>query len=258
MAQGGLRAAVAGLTARVSAGHDIVWDDAKIARLWDHHAAVGAGYFSEKHGEQILRAARIPLHQPLRVLDFGCGPGFLWDHLRRLGSRWIYTGLDLSEAGLARLDHRAAGSPDFAGTHLLKQLPTGLEPGNYDLVLLIEVVEHLDDERLDQTLREAARLLRPGGQLLITTPNNEDLAASTHFCPDCGARFHQWQHVRSWTTASLARALAPYGFAEIESQAVNLTVAGHVRRTIDRLRRRLRGQPMPHLVALFAKDSPAI
>jgi len=56
-------------------------------------------------------------------------------------------------------------------------------------VLLIEVVEHLKSDILDATLREIHRIMRPGGVLLITTPNNEDLSRSMKFCPDCGAIF---------------------------------------------------------------------
>lgn len=242
------------MTAQLVAGHEIVWDEVKIARLWNHHAAVGTKFFSEKHGEQILKLSNAPLREQLRVLDFGCGPGSLWQHLQRLGSSWEYTGLDPSKSAISQLDLIAGGSPRFAGADLLSELPTGLAAGSYDLVLLIEVVEHLDDTRLDETLREIARLLKPGGLLFITTPNEENLGASTKFCPDCGARFHEWQHVRSWSDESLARYLAQSGFGLISSRATNLTVAGRLRRAVDRARWWLRGQPMPHLIALFKRE----
>jgi len=83
----------------------------------------------------------------------------------------------------------------------------------FDVVLLIEVVEHLRSDILDATLREIHRVMRPGGVLLITTPNNEDLSRSMKFCPDCGAIFHEWQHVRAWDVVGLAKELKAYGFA---------------------------------------------
>ena len=81
-----------------------------------------------------------------------------------------------------------------------------------DAVSLIEVVEHLDDQTLPVVLAEARRVLRPGGTLLVTTPYQEDLSASTMQCPECGAEFHAIQHVRSWTPRALGSVLAAAGF----------------------------------------------
>lgn len=233
--------------------HDIEWDEAKIARLWDYHASVGAEYFADKHGGRILKASGLPLREPLRVLDYGCGPGFLWRHLQELGSRWRYTGIDVSADSIAELKARAGDAANFDGVYQLGSLPVAVPAEGFDAALMIEVVEHLDDARLDATLREVARLLKPGGKLLITTPNDEDLAASKKFCPECGAKFHEWQHVRSWKADSLARCLFAYGFREVRSQATNITIADWVSRLKFRFGRRLRNYPSPHLIALFEK-----
>lgn len=235
------------------AEHDIEWDEVKIARLWNYHASVGAGYFSDKHGERILKLSGLPLREAFRVLDFGCGPGFLWRHLGRLGSRWRYTGMDVSEDSVALLNQLAGGAANFDGAHQLKDLPSGLPAQAYDVVVMIEVLEHLDDARLDATLREVARLLRPGGMLLITTPNDEDLATSKKFCPECGAKFHEWQHVRSWTAQSLSACLGAYGFRIRWAQATNVTIADRLSRAKYRLGRRLRNYASPHLIALFER-----
>lgn len=231
--------------------HDIVWDDATIARLWNHHASTNKDYFSDSHGERILKASRLPLGEPLNVLDYGCGPGFLWQHLQRLGARWRYTGLDVSPDSVAALGRRAGGSANFEGAHLLAGLPTKLAAQSYDLAVMIEVVEHLDDARLSATLREIARLLKPGGRLLLTTPNDEDLVAASKFCPECGAKFHERQHVRSWTAQSLSACLAANGFLTKWVRATNITVADPISRAKYLLLRRLRRQREPNLIALF-------
>jgi hypothetical protein len=63
-------------------------------------------------------------------------------------------------------------------------------------------------------LGEIRRILKPGtGYLFVTTPNNENLEASTVFCPECGAVFHRYQHLRSFTIESLEELMRSHGFA---------------------------------------------
>ncbi len=58
-------------------------------------------------------------------------------------------------------------------------------------------------------------LLAPGGWLVCTTPNDENLEAAMVFCPASGKIFHPMQHVRSWTAGSLAARMAAEGFADV-------------------------------------------
>lgn len=194
--------------------HKIVWDDQKVSRLWKYYSRTepyADMYFSKQLGKRILRSSKIPVDEPIRVLDFGCGPGYLWDHVQSISKKWIYTGLDFSPDSVDALNKRASGHAQFSGAQHISRLPSRLPAGSFDAVFLFEVIEHLNDDYLDQTMQEIFRLLAPGGVVVVTTPNNEDLAQLTRFCPDCGAVFHQWQHVRSWTSASLAECFAKYG-----------------------------------------------
>src|SRR5262249_21756060 len=50
-----------------------------------------------------------------------------------------------------------------------------LNAGSFDVVSLVEVLEHLDDP--DSVLADAARLVRPGGAIYLTTPNGKSLSA---------------------------------------------------------------------------------
>ena len=69
------------------------------------------------------------------------------------------------------------------------------------------------DSHLDVTLQELRRILKPRtGYLFLTTPNNENLEASTVFCPECGAVFHHYQHLRSFTVDSLQELMHSHGF----------------------------------------------
>jgi SAM-dependent methyltransferase len=97
----------------------------------------------------------------LRWLDIGCGRG---DLLRRVRDEWQPAALH----GVDPIDWLA---DDLRGDVQLRTLPAeesgGLEP--MDRVALIEVIEHL--EAPWSVLRSAARLLTPGGVIVVTTPN---------------------------------------------------------------------------------------
>ena len=243
--------------------HRIDWNDVTVSRLWNYYSrtAPQSGlYFSKLFGDDILRATRLPLGDALRVLDFGSGPGFLWDHLQRMGSRWTYTGLDFSSDSVDALRRKAEGHACFGSALAVTGLPAELPASQFDAALMIEVVEHLDDARLGASLDEVSRLLKPGGALVITTPNEEDLAQSTKFCPDCGAIFHEWQHVRSWSVRGLANSVCPHGFQLRFAQALDFAARARLRRASP-LRRLLHlvrsrfGRPaaQPHLIAVFER-----
>jgi SAM-dependent methyltransferase len=96
----------------------------------------------------------------------GCGDGSFLDHLSaHVGDpRVSYLGVDYSEHQLAK----AARLPyEFHKCDLGEGIP--LPDASVDLVNAAEVIEHLYDP--DLLVDESARVLRPGGHLVVTTPN---------------------------------------------------------------------------------------
>lgn len=242
--------------------HEIEWDGEKVSRLWNYYSKnqpFSDVYFSKLFGREILKYCALRLDEPLDVLDFGCGPGFIWEHLARLGSRWKYTGVDFSSSSVVEVVRKADGSECFKGAHHISSLPVALPDAHFDAVLLFEVVEHLNDIHLNDTLAEVARLLKCGGAVVITTPNNEDLSKSKKFCPECGAIFHEWQHLRSWNVESLSGYMRERGFVlrmvkTLDFTAERLDVAGLLRKARGFVRRMLDGaQRDPHMIAVFRK-----
>ncbi len=69
------------------------------------------------------------------------------------------------------------GIPIDYGVDLRERLP--YDDASFDVVLLIEVIEHLSDHQT--TLGELARILKPGGSLILTTPNVMRLNSRVHF-----------------------------------------------------------------------------
>jgi 2-polyprenyl-3-methyl-5-hydroxy-6-metoxy-1,4-benzoquinol methylase len=242
--------------------HQIRWSPEHVSRLWDYYSRTppySEVYFAKLYGQQILARSGLDLRQPYQVLDFGCGPGFVWEHLSELRSEWRYTGLDSSARSVAETIRKGGGKRLFIDAHQVTSLPSVLPGGAFDVALLIEVVEHLDDAHLQTSLSEVHRLLKPGGSVVVTTPNQEDLELSKRFCPECGAVFHEWQHVRSWSVPAFSSTMAAHGFALRRAETLDLGTPTFGLRGLASLARTLlraaRGEPrhLPHMVAVFDK-----
>jgi 2-polyprenyl-3-methyl-5-hydroxy-6-metoxy-1,4-benzoquinol methylase len=100
--------------------------------------------------------------RPGRVLDVGCGRGFLLDAFRRRG--WTVEGTEMSEASSAHA-REILGIPVRIGP--LESL--GLPAASFDAVTLWHVLEHVTTP--GSMLAEIRRILKPGGVLLVSVPN---------------------------------------------------------------------------------------
>jgi SAM-dependent methyltransferase len=97
---------------------------------------------------------------PCRLLEIGCGTGNVLHALGRFGQA---VGIE-RDPGLRAVGH-AAGL-DIRPGALPHDLP--VPDGWADAVLLLDVIEHLDDDL--ESLRAVRRTLRPGGVLVVTVP----------------------------------------------------------------------------------------
>ncbi|HEV2530623.1 bifunctional 2-polyprenyl-6-hydroxyphenol methylase/3-demethylubiquinol 3-O-methyltransferase UbiG [Phenylobacterium sp.] len=112
-------------------------------------------------------AARRPF-EGLRLLDIGCGGGLLSEPMTRLG--FEVTGVDASarNVGTASAHAEAAGlAIDYRCTTAEDLLAADEAP--FDVILNMEVVEHVADP--GEYLRSCARLLKPGGLMIVATLN---------------------------------------------------------------------------------------
>jgi 2-polyprenyl-3-methyl-5-hydroxy-6-metoxy-1,4-benzoquinol methylase len=220
----------------------IVWDERLLQRFWSFYANQPETYFSFAKGADIVRHARGYLKEGDLVLDYGCGPGFLLHELLKAG--FSAGGADISVDVIGRNGPALGSQKNLLGLFAIDEL---LQEGRtFDAIFLIEVVEHLYDDALAATLRNCRTLLKPGGRLFVTTPNDERLEDSIVYCPVSNVTFHRWQHVRSWNSTTLPAALRKHGFAVDE--VITCTFRDHreqqvsplrrtVRRVLDRLRK---------------------
>jgi len=131
------------------------------AALTREQVALGNPSFVWRTGQD-RRLNLIRRYVPLegaRVLDIGCGIGTYVRKLGELAGRAY--GIDI-DTGRVR-----QGTTGSLAVAVSEQLP--FETGAFDAVLLNEVIEHVHDDR--ETLREACRVVRPGGHVIIYAPN---------------------------------------------------------------------------------------
>ena len=99
------------------------------------------------------------------VVDCACGEGLSSEIFLRAGARSL-TGFDLSEEAVAAARKRCAGNATFSTTGGVT-LP--IADRSADLYVALETLEHIEEDRA--FLREAARVLKPDGVFICSTPN---------------------------------------------------------------------------------------
>jgi len=99
------------------------------------------------------------------LLEIGCGSGKILKRMEHMG--WRSEGVDFDDAAVEIA--RKKGLQVHAGMVEDQAYPND----HFDVILMSQVIEHVHDPFA--LLREARRILKPGGRLILITPNNESL-----------------------------------------------------------------------------------
>lgn len=104
------------------------------------------------------------LPQGTRVLDAGCGEGVLVEEFH---GRLAIEGID----------------PNYASDHVTRGSLTALPYGDatFERATCLDVLEHLTFEEQPKAIAELFRVIRPGGELLVSVPNLAHLQSRVHF-----------------------------------------------------------------------------
>lgn len=145
----------------------------------------------------------LPWHPGGKLLEIGCGNGDRLALFRDLG--WKVSGIE-PDAEAAQL----------ANARELDVLADTLQPGtlpaaSFDAILMSHVIEHIPHPH--ETIRECRRLLRPGGILIMLTPNTDSLG-------------HRWfgrnwlhldspRHLHLFNSRNLSKLCSDVGFAAV-------------------------------------------
>ncbi|MFC1650383.1 methyltransferase domain-containing protein [Candidatus Latescibacterota bacterium] len=148
-----------------------------------------------------------------KVLDIGCGNGELSEILVRRGMNVISTDLgfnSIQRASLKINDRLKLRPPGDASIRFVQgdiyRLP--YDDSSFDAVVASEIVEHLDNPR--DAVSEVARVLRPGGYFIVSTPYKEQLRYT--LCIHCNEKTPVNAHLHSFDEKILEDILAGAGF----------------------------------------------
>jgi 2-polyprenyl-3-methyl-5-hydroxy-6-metoxy-1,4-benzoquinol methylase len=197
--------------------------DSGADRLFDYET-IPAGYYdlvyrrrrgiqSKWHHLKFRRVVEEMEGRP-RHLDVGCGPGTL---IASLDESFTSTGIDISrtEVAYACREYESASKRFFAVS--VGALPQDCR--DYDVATVVEVIEHLAPADLDEVLRATIERLRPGGKLVVTTPNFRSAWPLVEVLVNrFGEVTYAAQHINRFTPRLLRRLLEDLGLDEVRVQ----------------------------------------
>jgi SAM-dependent methyltransferase len=152
-------------------------------------------YWFRRH--EIAYRFALPLLAGQRVLEVGCGEGYGTALLASSAAQVI--GLDYDALTIAHAARRYPQARFVRGNLAALPLPSA----SVDVVATLQVIEHVWNH--NEFVRECLRVLRPGGLLLVTTPNR------LTFSPGLEVPVNPF-HTKEFTGAELAELLTANGF----------------------------------------------
>lgn len=175
---------------------------AEYARIYASvHAGGGGGSPPQARFAALARLVR-QTETGGRFLDFGCGSGAFLDAMPGYDAIGFEVAADIPE-GVVRRDRFVTGDI------LADTLPTaGLSPASFDFIVAWDVLEHLAAPA--QQMQRLNTLLKPGGRLYLTIPNNASWAARVS-----GEKWNMLllEHLWYFDPTTLTRLLDRCGFA---------------------------------------------
>lgn len=197
-------------------------------------------YVWDRLEEEKIATFRRLLGKPdtAHVFDLGCGSGRLLGLFRRfLPSVWQVSGAEVDKSAA-----KIAATIDDVTVHhgLFEDLD--IEPESLDFVIAQQVVEHVPDPR--RTIEKAFSVLRPGGLLVLETPNVRGLDRRI-FSRRYWGGYHFPRHFYLFSPQTLSRLVGECGFgqmsaARLVSATFWITTIRNILSQRPRLRRMLR------------------
>jgi 2-polyprenyl-3-methyl-5-hydroxy-6-metoxy-1,4-benzoquinol methylase len=168
--------------------------------------------FTHPAGVDAIAGDAMFLHGPstgAQLLEIGCGNGLMLEKMRSRG--WDVTGIEFDPACVAQAEAR--GLTCYG--HDLREL--ALPSESFDAIYMGHVIEHLYDPR--SLLVECRRVLKPGGELVIITPNAQGWG-HRHYQRDWRG-LEAPRHLQVFSPQSLRRLAEESGFGQCRLRTTN-------------------------------------
>ncbi len=143
-----------------------------------------------------------------QVLDVGCGSGEFLHRMHQLG--WSVTGVDFGGAAIANAKAKYGFEllhSDLIGAHF--------QDNSFDAITMHHVIEHVPEPVA--LLSEAKRVLKPGGRLVVTTPNIQSVGHSLF--QDCWRGLEPPRHLQIFSLNSLGNCARQAFFKKVEMKS---------------------------------------
>lgn len=144
---------------------DVMRESGRLLGRFSHVFLGPNGKRAEEHLDRTLRERAAGA----RVLEYGCGTGWLVPRLVSAGAKRI-VGIDVSEGMIGEARGRFGRQAEF---HCMDGHRTTFPDGSFDLVLGRAILHHLEFEA---AVREIRRILRPGGTAVFLEPLRDNPA----------------------------------------------------------------------------------
>lgn len=185
-----------------------------------------------------LRTMFIGGSTPGRLLEVGSGSGRFLARMHRAG--WRVQGTDFDPAVARRVGEKYGLQIDVGDLGALEY-----PGGTYDVVALSQVIEHVPDPLA--LLKECARVLRPGGRMVLSTPNAASLAHRRY--ADCWRGLEPPRHLHIFTPNALAECARASGFHVEALHSLSAESAG-IYRASDEIAKARGGKSVPAAVSV--------
>ena len=227
----------------------MTWTEKSIKDFWDFESLFPENYFTYQHGQNLADFIYPYIKNSSQALDYGAGNGFFTNQL--LNKRVHTATFDLSQESSESSNNKFCNHPDYLGAFNNNTITQ--QDGCFDVVFLLEVIEHLDTTTRSLVLGQIHKILKKNGTVVISTPNQENLANNLIINPLTMEIFHRWQHCYSWSADSLKKEIEHNNFTVQHTHEIDLKYVGTspikiVKRHLKRHKRQ------PHLIVIAKKS----
>jgi len=148
----------------------------------------------------------LPSDRNAVIFDLGCGMGFALGGLRQVGYKSV-SGIDSDRAQAVAAVKRGLSVDLVPVEQTISYLDS--KKGAFDVVISLDVLEHIPPGAVLDVLRSVSNALKPGGLFVCRVPNCDSLIASRY-------RYNDWTHKTQFGNASLDFVLFNSGYSQIK------------------------------------------